>query len=160
LYLSRNEFDAAIVHLRRAIQLRPDDYQAQFALARALSQTGGTAEAITIYFDQLRQFPDGTATLNELAWIFATHPDARYRNGERAVEMAERLNRLMDHKYPLALRTLAAAYAEAGRFDDAVRTADLAIEKAGPMIESFVEAVQMQRTQYAAGNAYRDSTLK
>ena len=66
---------------------------------------------------------DGNAQSN-LAWVFATAPDASLRNGTRAVELAERALKLAGGINPILYRTLAAAYAESGRFDDAIATAE------------------------------------
>jgi Flp pilus assembly protein TadD len=74
-----------------------------------------------------QDFPDA---LDRLAWILATTPQAEFRNGEEAVRMAERACELTGHKQARFLATLAAAYAEAGRFPEAVSTAELARELA------------------------------
>src|SRR5438105_13267555 len=66
---------------------------------------------------------DGNAQSN-LAWVFATAPDASLRNGTRAVELAERALKLAGGINPILYRTLAAAYAESSRFDDAIATAE------------------------------------
>ena len=71
---------------------------------------------------------------NNLAWLLATHPDAELRDGAEAVRVAERMCEAVPAPPPVLLDTLSAAYAEAGRFDDALRTVDRAIaaaEKAG-----------------------------
>src|SRR5439155_25947729 len=60
--------------------------------------------------------------LNGLAWVLATHPDARWRNGSEAVRLAEQACELTGYRQPAALGTLAVAYAEAGRFPEAVTT--------------------------------------
>jgi hypothetical protein len=58
-----------------------------------------------------------------LAWILATAPSAELRNGAEAVRLAERADALTGHKQPTILAALDAAYAEAGRFDDAIKAA-------------------------------------
>ena len=64
--------------------------------------------------------PDYAFAYNNLAWVFATAPDAVFRNGNRALELAERAVEL--DREAATLDTLAAAYAEVGRFDEAIRT--------------------------------------
>ena len=70
--------------------------------------------------------------LNETAWMLATNPNASLRNGAEAVGYAERAEKLSGNQKggdkPTILGTLAAAYAEAGRFPDAVRTGELAVQ--------------------------------
>jgi len=67
--------------------------------------------------------PDSAALLNELAWLFATHPDAALRDGRRAVQLSERACALTERKQPMLLATAAAAYAEVGNFPEAIATA-------------------------------------
>ena len=78
----------------------------------------------------LNSRPDDVALLNDIAWTLATNPNASIRNGREAVELAERAVRLSGGQQPAILDTLAAAYAEAGRFPDAVQTAEKALELA------------------------------
>ena len=66
---------------------------------------------------------DSVDILNNLGWILSTFPDASLRDGHKAVALAERANQLSGAQNPSILRTLAAAYAEAGNFDNAIRTA-------------------------------------
>ena len=72
--------------------------------------------------------PDEVEALNNLAWILATDPDAVVRNGVEAVQRAERACQLTGYKQPSMISTLAAAYAEAGRFPEAVTTAEMAVK--------------------------------
>jgi Flp pilus assembly protein TadD len=74
--------------------------------------------------------PDSPTLLNELAWILATNPDATVRNGEEAVRLSERACALTNRERPKFLLTLAAAYAEAGRFSDATSTGQNALSLA------------------------------
>jgi tetratricopeptide (TPR) repeat protein len=67
--------------------------------------------------------PDSAALLNELAWLFATHPDAALRDGRRAVQLSERACELTERKQPVLLATAATAYAEVGKFPEAIATA-------------------------------------
>jgi tetratricopeptide (TPR) repeat protein len=87
------------------------------------------------YLEAIRLKPDFARTynptlLNNLAWALATSPDASKRNGTRAVQLAERACDLTHYSQPIMVGTLAAAYAEAGRFDDAVATAQKARDAA------------------------------
>ena len=74
--------------------------------------------------------PDDVALLNDIAWTLVTNPNASIRKGDEAVELAGRAARLSGGRNPAILDTLAAAYAEAGRFPEAVETAQKAIELA------------------------------
>jgi len=67
--------------------------------------------------------PESPKLLNEVAWILATHPDAAVRKGAEAVRLSERACTLTNRTRPNFIATLAAAYAEAGKFSEAIATA-------------------------------------
>ena len=68
--------------------------------------------------------------VNNLAWVLATHENPQARNPAEAVELAERACKITHYERPETLDTLAAAYAAAGRFDEAVKIAEKAVELA------------------------------
>jgi len=84
------------------------------------------SQAISHYLATLRLKPDHVMALYKLAWIRAAHPQAEFRDGPEAVRLARRACALTRYQAPAPLETLAAAYAEAGRFEDAVRIAERA----------------------------------
>ncbi len=90
--------------------------------------------------------------------MLATAHDDRVRDGSRAVQFAERANDLTRGQSPLVLATLAAAYAEAGRFPEATRTAEKALELASTTgANSLVEPIRAQLESYQAGEPTRQS---
>lgn len=126
MLLDRTNLSEAVIHLETALKLAPSaDYH--LALAEAYASLNDNAQAIAHYEKCLELKPNIPSTMNNLAWMLATVPQANLRNGKRAVELGENSCQLTDRKEPFLLGTLAAAYAEAGRFDDAVRTAEEAI---------------------------------
>src|SRR5206468_12877415 len=74
--------------------------------------------------------PDSPRMLDESAWLLATHPDPKVRDGARAVELAERACTLSERRVPIMLDTLAAAYAEAGDFARAIAAVEEALKRA------------------------------
>ncbi len=129
--LSTGQGQEAIVHLQRAVALRPDDPSAHYNLGSALFDTrGAVRESLAEWGEALRLAPELVPALNRSARVLATGPDASLRNGARAVELGEKAAKLTGRLDPVILDTLAAAYAEAGRFDDAVQTARAALELA------------------------------
>jgi hypothetical protein len=74
----------------------------------------------------LQERTDHPEALNELAWVLWTNPDGSLRDGAEVVRLAERASQLTKREMPSVLLTLGAAYAEAGRFSDAVACAQLA----------------------------------
>jgi tetratricopeptide (TPR) repeat protein len=122
--------DEAISHYQKALEIKPDYAEAHNNLGLAFFQKGQMAEAITHYQKALEINPNNAAAQNNLAWMLAICPQASLRNGNRAVELAQRANQLYGGNNPLVLRTLATACAEAGRFPEAVETAQRALQLA------------------------------
>ena len=95
--------------------------------------------------------------LKNLAWILATTEDTKIQNPADAVKYAERACELTDYKQPEALDTLAVAYAAADRFDQAVETAQKAVELAVPAGEKkLAQKIQKRLQLYRAGQPYRE----
>ena len=91
-------------------------------------QQGHISQAIDEYRAALRINPGLTEPLTELAWTLSTSPSASLRNADEAVALGERARSATNGRDVLALDALGAAYANAGRFDDAVRTIDAALQ--------------------------------
>ena len=109
-------------------------------------------EAISQFQKALAIKPGYVAAQNNLAWVLATSPQASLRNGIKAVGLAERANQLAGGKNPVILATLAAAYAEAGRFPEAIETAQRALRLAeGQSNTALAGALQSQLKLYQAG---------
>ena len=118
---------------------------------------GQAKEANTQYRTALGIDPNDTEALNNMAWILATWPDALTRDGSKAVELAERADSLTRGTSPIASATLAAAYAEVGRFDEAIKTGQRAVQLANAEGNTArAESVQAQIERYKAGSAFRD----
>ena len=100
--------------------------EAQSRIANNLSQQGDFAGAVARYRVALQTHPDLPDLLNNLAWLLAACPDARIRDGAQAVKHAGRACELTHYGVTPMVGTLAAAYAEAGRFDEAIATAEKA----------------------------------
>jgi Flp pilus assembly protein TadD len=124
-------------------------------------QKGNMDEAIVHYQNALQIKPDSPNVLNNLAWLLATCPDARIRDGVQAVQYAVRACELTQHDTPMFIGTLAAAYAEAGRFDDAIATAQKACVLAGESGEqALLEKNQKLLALYRTHQPYRETATK
>jgi tetratricopeptide (TPR) repeat protein len=130
LRMNEGETAAAIQHFQKVIQLKPDYVAVYGKLGLALASSRQPAEAITQYRRALASEPDAVEPLNNLAWLLATDPNPAIRNGTEAVELASRACQVTSNQIPSLIGTLAAAYAEAARFEDASRTARLAADVA------------------------------
>jgi protein O-mannosyl-transferase len=125
--LQKGNADDAMEHFQQALRREPGFAEAHYSLGTALLQKGRETEALT-QFQQAIQFkPDYSEALNDLAWELATAPLPSARDGNKAVEFAQRADQLSGSKDLDILDTVAAAYAEAHRFAEAVRTAQQAI---------------------------------
>ena len=103
--------------------------------------------------------PQSPEILNNLAWILATCPEASVRDGAGAVRLGERACELTRFERTLMVGTLAAAYAEAGRFAEAVSTAQKACALAAESGAAALARKNQQLLQlYRAGRPYREAT--
>lgn len=110
----------AVESLRRAVELAPG--LSFFDLAYVLQQAGREEEARTYYARALQIAPLWPQNASRAAWMMATHPDPNSRHGALAVKLAEQACQATSNEDPACLDALAAAYAEVGRFDDAIGT--------------------------------------
>ncbi|MGA3284482.1 MAG: tetratricopeptide repeat protein [Verrucomicrobiota bacterium] len=154
-------WDAAVTEYEAGISLgaNPDDYVMHLNFAAALSHLGRAPEAVYQLNEALRVKPDSSEAMNNLAWLLATCPDANVRDGARAVQLAGRACELTDYRKTMYVGTLAAAYAEAGRFDDAMATAQKACALASQSGEQ--ELLQKNRellALYLKHQPYREFT--
>ncbi|MEN6458941.1 MAG: tetratricopeptide repeat protein [Thermoguttaceae bacterium] len=152
-----NQLDEAIVEYQRALTLRPRYNNARLRLAYALIASGRASEAEAEFRETLNFDPSHDQALNGLAWLLATNPDASVRNGVNAVQVAERAVRATGGREPQVLDTLAAAYAEAGRFSEAVAVARKALELATRQNDwALAKELREHLTLFVAGKPYRE----
>jgi len=152
----QGNMEAALQHLREALRLEPD-ISTRLQLASFLHATGRVRETIAQYRQVLSLQPDEPEALNNLAWILATSSDDTVRDGPEGVRLAEQACRLTGYKKPLMIGTLAAAYAEAGRFSDAVAMAAKAADLAASAGDRQFAGINQQLLQlYRAGKPYHE----
>ncbi len=154
---AKGQFDEAIENYRKAIQLNPNRPEIFFHLGLTLDQLGRTREAVVQYQEAVRLTPNFAMALNKLAWVLATSPDGELRNGIEAVRLAERACDLTHYGEPSFIGTLAAAYAESGRFPEAVATAEKAEELANTAgLKDLAEKYRQRLELYRAGKPYHE----
>jgi Flp pilus assembly protein TadD len=125
----KGRLNDAITEFRAATELEPRSGVYRANLASALTEAGNLGEAIAQYELAVKAAPADPFIANNLAWLLATSPQVTAQDSQRAVELAERSARISTED-PVAHGTLAAAYAAAGRFDDAVVQAEKSRELA------------------------------
>lgn len=146
-----------ILWRRSAREIVPSAAELELKRALELAERGAFSEAVKHYHAVLGNEPDSMMALNNLAWILATNPDPTVRNGAKAINYARRACDLTNFRITIPLGTLAAAYAEAGQFTEAVATA----EKACHLASEAHEATLLQRNQqllelYRSGKPARE----
>ena len=158
--LHQGKMDEAIAQYQLALKANPNLEPAHNSLGYVLMQKGQWDEAIGHYERALELNPGNAGRCNRLAWALATHPDASVRNGGKAVQLAQQLNRLAGGKDASILQTLAAAYAETGKFSGAITTARQALQIASDRNDAaLVTNLQQQIEGYRANRPFRDASL-
>ena len=159
LLFQKGRVDEAIVHFQKAAAIQSADAEFQYNLGYALFLQGDARGAIAHYQKSLELQPQNAIAGKNLAWILATCPDASVRDGRKAVELAEQAVRLSGGTNPIFIGTLAAAYAEARRFSDAVDMAQRARQLAATQKNTaLADVLQMQIGLYQSGSPFRDAS--
>ena len=148
----------AITHYQKALALRPDYALAHHNLGKLLQQEGQVREAIAHYQSALEIQPDFAAARGSLAWVLATSPEPSVRDGVRAVALAQEALRPSETNNPMLIATLAAAYAEARRFQEAIETAKQALQVAAAQKRNaLANRIRAEIAAYQAAAPYRDT---
>jgi Flp pilus assembly protein TadD len=151
------EFDEADGYLEQAVRLNPKLVTVYGKLGLILDSQGNVQKAIAYYRQALLANPDEPRICNNLAWLLATTWRADLRDGKEAVRLAEHACGLAGNKNPFLIGTLAAAYAEAGRFPEAVTAAQNAIALATTTGETQLATRNRQLLElYQAGKAFHE----
>jgi Flp pilus assembly protein TadD len=148
----------AIVQLHLALCLKADT-RTRLDLAGLLFQAGHHRRAAGQFRRALLTNPDLLEPLNNLAWLLATSADDTVRDGTQAIRHAERACRLTRFEHTGMISTLAAAYAEGGRFAEAVITAERAVRLQTANGETRLAAINNQLLPlYRAGRPYHEGS--
>jgi tetratricopeptide (TPR) repeat protein len=157
--VQKGRLDEAIAHLEKAVAISPEFAEAYFNLGDTLYYLEGkVTEALAAWRRVLRIDPNHVPVLNQTAWVLATSPEASLRDGVQAVLLAERAVQLSGGREPAILDTLAAAYAEAGRFPEAVQITSQTLELARKQNQrQLVEVLEGRMALYAGRTPFRDT---
>jgi tetratricopeptide (TPR) repeat protein len=128
LYIQDERPSKAIALLTEVIEGDPENWQAYRIRGDALLSLGKHGEAISDYEAALHIKPDDDGVLNNLAWVLATSPDDKLRDANRSLELATKACELTKYQKAHILSTLAASYAELGKFDEAIKWSEKAVE--------------------------------
>ena len=120
----------ALSHYRKSLAANPGSADAHFRIGAILAGQGQAEAAIRHAREALQINPDHIEALHALAWTLATGEEVQRQEAEEAVRLARRACELTNQQHPLMLDTLAIAYAAAGRFEEAVASAEQALQLA------------------------------
>jgi tetratricopeptide (TPR) repeat protein len=153
----KHEHDKAIADYTNALAIDPNDSVAYLNRGAARDDKGEYDKAIADYTKAVAIYPKEYGACNNLARIYASCSDAKYRDGKKAVEYASKADQLTGGKNGRYLETLAAAYAESGDFAKAqeiqAKVIDLAPEEEKQSLRSRLEL-------YKQGIPYHDLPVK
>ena len=154
-------YEEAVPYLQEAVRLKPSQADVYSKVAVLLESQGKMDQAIACFRQSVRLNPDQPEICNNLAWTLATHPDPKLRDGNEAVRQAEHACQLSAYRRTIMVGTLAAAYAEAGRFPEAVSTAEkaIALARAGGE-KQLAERNQQLLELYQAGKPFHEPASK
>ena len=151
------KYDAAINHFDKALQLKPDWFEAHNRLALIYLVLGRYDKVVAHWRQMVKLKPDDAEVHNNLAWVLATNEDANIRNPSLAIEFSQRACELTQYKHPNTLDTLAVTYAAAGRFTQAIETAEKAIKLAEAQgNKDMAEKIKKRLQLFHAGQPYRE----
>jgi tetratricopeptide (TPR) repeat protein len=156
-YVGMGQFDKAMEDFNEVIRRNPDDALAYYNRACAFDEKGDYDNAIADSKEAIRLSPNDADYHNGLAWLLATCADAKYRDGQKAVEHATKACELTNWKENWVFDTLAAAYAETGDYENAVKWQQKATDMAN---DEEKEDYQSRLDVYKAGKPYREDPRK
>ena len=159
IYANRSKWKSALQDLSGAIERGVNDAERYYQRAGVYKQLGEYSAAKRDYDEILRIDPQHLLARNARAWLLCTCPDAQVRRKKQALAEASQICELTHGKSPEALETLAAAYAEGGDFEQAVKWETQAI-RLKRRDARFTRDAQPRLEQYRAGKPYRDETAK
>ncbi|MBN2474796.1 MAG: tetratricopeptide repeat protein [Pirellulales bacterium] len=153
LYNAQKEFPQAVEAYSAVLKQQPDLWVALRGRGDSWLNSGKHEEAIADYNQALKHKPQDPGILNNLAWVLATSPEDKLREGKRAIELATAACDVTDYKEAHILSTLAAAYAEMGDFKTAIKWSERGLEVAE---KEQIEPLTKELESYRAGKPWRE----
>ena len=155
VYADREDYKRALADFNEALRLDPTSADACIGRGKARRDQKDFDGAVADFEQATRLEPDSPEGYNELAWVWATCPRADLRHGDLALEYAARACRLSDWQDPLCLDTYAAAFANLGDFDQAVRWQKKALEFPDDLSATVLDELRARLKLYEDRKPYR-----
>jgi tetratricopeptide (TPR) repeat protein len=151
----KGDYDRAIADYTKAIELDPKYTIAYYGRGLSCQNKGDYDRAIADYTKAIELDPKYASAYNNLAWLLAVCPESKYRNGVKAIKLAKKSVELKDTGNHVA--TLAGAYAETGRFQEAIKTQEMALAKLKEEGNTKdIPDFEKQLASYKAGKPWRE----
>ncbi|NUQ65547.1 MAG: tetratricopeptide repeat protein [Pirellulales bacterium] len=154
--LARGMLEEAVQHLRRVLQIDPQFVDARLMLGNVLAAQGQFDGALAQFQETIAADPDNLTAINCLARLLAACPNDSVRDGPRAVRLIESACKATGYRDPILLSTLAAAYAEVGKFPEAIATATRALSLVAARDRSTAHRIRRELEGYQSGRRCRD----
>lgn len=152
--MAQGDVSGAQQHYEAISRDMPNSMQAHLIAGRASFALGKSADSIREFREVLRIDPGSVEAMTRLSWVLATTGDSKLRNAPEAIQLASKACELTQNNNPLALNSLAAAYAADGRFVDAVSTGLSALDLASQKGETaLAKGIRDQLQHYQGGHA-------
>ncbi len=157
-YHELKDYKRAIADFSAAIRINPQLVRAYENRGLSLEKTGDYEKAQSDYLEAIKLNPKSANAPNNLAWLWATCTKGKFRDGNKAVTYALRACELSGWKDPFFLGTLAAAYAEAGKFTEAIKWQARALDFADVYGKSATERARERLKLYEAHKPYHEES--
>jgi tetratricopeptide (TPR) repeat protein len=155
-YLEKKNYRKALADYNQAIRLEPKDIEYLNNRGICYRRMGQYQKAMADHRHAIRLDPKHPNGYNCLAWLWSVSPKKEVRDCKKAVEYAEKACKLSNWKNPYYLDTLAAAYAEAGDFKNAVKFQEKALTNQ-EFVDRYGKAAKIRVKQYKAKKPYREN---
>jgi len=157
ILLEQGRYPEAILSFEKTLDIYPEHINARYNLGMSLWASGNSKAAVTQYRQVLEMKPDWRMAANSLAWILATDRDEDVRNGDAALKWGQIAVQGKHRNDPEYLDTLAAAYAESGQFEMAVRVVQQALSIASASGDTALrKAIEGRLLLYQSGKPYNE----
>jgi tetratricopeptide (TPR) repeat protein len=154
-YEANGQYKTALADLDQAMTLRPDSAKYRYLRGLAYAYAGDDQAAKQDFARAEAMDPNSAESYNARAWLMATAPDPRMRDGKKAVESATRACEMTNWNDPDVLGTLAAAYAETGAFDEAIKWQQKAVDLTSPTLLVTLNERQARLALYQSHRPWR-----
>lgn len=148
-YLVAERPRKAIETFTKLIELDPENFRALRFRGDSYLSVGQHTEAVADFDRALELGEADDGLLNNFAWVLATSPDDAIRDGDRALELATKAAETSSYQIPHILSTLAAAYAENGDFENAVKWSEKSVEISARAVESEVDQDGRKKLEFS-----------